>query len=362
MDNDSRSIVHAISTGTILRIAFVILILVALFYLRDVILILLTAVVIASAIEPATQWLTRKSIPRVLAVVFIYIAIIILLIGLFYLILPSFLDDMVRFMDILPNHITALNVKTDGIGSDFFGWQSAVEGLSSSKSLEQAAQNGIAALSSASGSVFASLTTIFGGLSSFLIIIVLSFYLAVQEKGIEDFLKIVTPLRKETYVIDLWQRTQRKIGRWMQGQVLLALIVGILVYIGLSLLGVENAFLLAIMATVLEVIPVFGPFIAAVPAVLIASLQGGITFGIIVALLYIVIQQVESNVVYPLVVKKVVDVHPLVVIIALIVGAKLGGFLGILLSVPLATALTEFLGDVSKSRVAERERMSHNGV
>jgi predicted PurR-regulated permease PerM len=186
---------------------------------------------------------------------------------------------------------------------------------------------------------------------SFILIIVLSFYLTVQEDGVGKFLGIITPIRHEKYVIDLWKRSQKKIGHWMQGQLLLAVIVAVLVYLGLMILGVKNALLLAVLAGLLEVIPVFGPVISAIPAILSAFLDGGITFALLVVGLYVIIQQFENHLIYPLVVKKVVGVSPIIVILALIIGAKLAGFLGIVLAVPVVSALMEFVEDVEKKKI-----------
>jgi predicted PurR-regulated permease PerM len=194
---------------------------------------------------------------------------------------------------------------------------------------------------------------IFGGVLSFVLIIVLSFYLAVQEAGIENFLRIITPNRHETYVMSLWKRTQIKIGLYMQGQLLLGLIIGILVFLGLTILGIKQALLLACLAAVFELIPIFGPILSAIPAILIGATSGGLSMGLIIAGLYTIIQQFENHLIYPLVVKKIVGVSPIIVILALIVGFKLAGFLGILLSVPISTAIMEYLNDLQKGRVTE---------
>jgi predicted PurR-regulated permease PerM len=357
MDESHKKVTFSISTGTVVKILLIIGVAAMILYLLDIVLIILTAIVIASAIEPAIKWLTRRRIPRVLATLVIYAILIAIVVATFYLIVPSFLDDLAKFMNLLPQKISALSVKTKGIGSDFFSWQTAVQGLSKSESIGQAVQNLTGTFSTASESILATLTAIFGGVVSFLLIVVLSFYFAVQEGSIEEFLRLITPIHHELYVVDLWRRTQHKIGRWIQGQLILAIIIGVLVYIGLRILNVPNPFFLAMISTIFEIIPVFGPFIGSVPGVLVGFLQGGFAYGLIVALMYLIVQQIESNVIYPLVVKKVLDVPPLVVMIALVVGAKLGGFLGILLSVPLAAALTEYMYDVGKKRTVLRTKL-----
>jgi len=113
--------------------------------------------------------------------------------------------------------------------------------------------------------------------------------------------------------------------------------------------------LLAMLAAIFELIPIFGPILAAIPAVAVATVGGGPAVGLGVTLFYIIIQQFENHLLYPLVVKKVVGVPPLLVILALIIGAKLAGFLGIILSVPIAAAIQEFVHDIQKEKKILKE-------
>jgi len=187
---------------------------------------------------------------------------------------------------------------------------------------------------------------IFGGVLSLVLIAVISFYLSVQERGIEKFLQIVTPASYEKYILDLWLRSQQKIGRWLQGQVLLGLLVGVLVFLGLTILGVKYALMLALLAAIFELIPIFGPIIAAAPAVAIAFLQNP-SLALMVVTLYVIIQQFESHLIYPVVVRKIVGVPSILVIISMIVGGTLGGLWGIVLAIPITAVMTEFLNDIA---------------
>jgi predicted PurR-regulated permease PerM len=201
-------------------------------------------------------------------------------------------------------------------------------------------------INSVSSGVFTSVSRIFGGVASFVMMIVLSFYLAVQEDGIGKFLKIITPSQYERYAVGLWRRSQHKIGLWMQGQLLLAIIVVVLVYLGLMLVGVPHALLLAVLAGCFEIIPLFGPILSAIPGIFVAYSTSGATVALVTAGLYLIIQQFENHLVYPLVVRKVVGVPPMVSIIALLVGGQLAGFLGVVIAVPLATVVTELFSDL----------------
>ncbi len=210
---------------------------------------------------------------------------------------------------------------------------------------------GIAANSS--DGLIRTLSTMFGGFVSLLLIFVVSFYLSVQEDGVSHFLRVITPFRYKKYVVDLWKRSQYKIGLWMQGQLLLIVMVAVLVFLGLTILGVRHALLLAVLAGVLEIVPVFGPLMFSIPGIVVAFSDGGVTLGLVVAGMYLIIQQFEAHLIYPLVVKKVTGVPALVVIIGLVVGAQLAGFLGILLSSPLATIIMELFNDFQKRQALE---------
>ncbi|MBI4121052.1 MAG: AI-2E family transporter [Parcubacteria group bacterium] len=337
-----------ISTETIFKTIFIGLLFVALYFLIDLVLVLLAAVVIASAIEPATRFLGRYRIPRVIAVLFMYATLTAVLFGILYFFLPPLLEDVSSFLAVLPEHVQKIE-------NDLLGGERFANSIPGGLSLESAVNELRSALSVFSGGVVQTISSIFGGLFSFVLILVFSFYLAVQEQGIENFLRLITPIRHERRVINLWERTHMKIGRWMQGQLLLGLIVGILVYLGLMVIGVKYALLLAVLAAVFELIPLFGPILAAIPAVILAFLEG-VPLGLMAVGLYVIIQQFENHLIYPLVVRKVVGVSPILVIVALVVGGELAGFLGLILAVPVAAALMELADDIQKGKAAQLER------
>jgi predicted PurR-regulated permease PerM len=203
-------------------------------------------------------------------------------------------------------------------------------------------------------------TVLFTSVFSFVMVIVISFYLAVQRNGIEDIIRLVSPLRSEEYLLGLWKRVETKIGRWLQGQLLLAVIIGPIVFLGLTLLGVKYALTLAILASVFELIPFFGPILSAVPAVIL-GFADGVPIGLMVLGLYVVVQQFENHLIYPLVVRKIIGVPPLLVVISLIIGVKLAGFMGLILAVPAATVLMELASDVTTQKGLFRQRQQGGG-
>ncbi len=342
----------SITTGTIVRTVLVLIGFYILYLIVDILLVMLAAIVIASAVEPGTRWFTERKVPRVVGVLLIYLAAALLFFVSFYFLLLPLFKESVQFLQTLPEYSEALS-QSESLEVGTFTPQGILGGISNSFSLAELVQEMNALVNDLSNSFLNMIQLVFGGMLSFLLIVVLSFYLAVQEDGVGKFLRIVTPVHLESYIVGLWTRSRRKIGLWMQGQLLLAVIVAVLVYLGLTLLGVPNPLLLAVLAGAFELIPLFGPVLSAIPAVLFAFADGGLTLALIVTGLFLIIQQFESQLIYPLVVKKVVGVPPIISILALVIGGKLAGFLGIILSVPVATFFIELLEDIERRKLAK---------
>lgn len=331
-----------------------------LYSIRDIVMVVLTAIVIASAVEPATKWFTKRKIHRVAAVLIVYLVAALFLGVVFYLLVPSILSETSNFLNKAPEYLSKIRLWNPIASDATLVATQQVSAISSGFSFQQIASD-IQSMLSNTGEGFVKLVSlVFGGAFSFVLIVVLSFYLAVQEDGVSNFLRVITPVKSQKYVVGLWERARDKIGYWMQGQLLLSVIIAILVYLGLTILGIKNALLLALVAGIFELIPVFGPILSAIPAILAGVLDGGgVTTGLLVAGLYIIVQQFENHLIYPLVVQKIVGISPIIVILALIIGAKLAGFLGIILAVPFAAALMEYFHDVQKDKFSEMEKLAH---
>ncbi len=351
---EDRNINIQISSSSIIKVIFWLILFAGLYFLKDLVLVFLTAVVIASAFDPAIRWFGRLKISRTPATILVYLLVVAVFSGVFYVFAPVFFDELSRVVSLFPQYLKAFQsispVNLNQLSVN--GAAEAVNGLSQNISLVEDITNLKSSLIDVPGGLFNAISGIFGGFLSFILVVVISFYLSVQERGIEDFLRIITPARSEKYTIDLWKRSKEKIGKWIQGQLLLGVLVGVLVFLGLSVLGVKYAFVLAVLAGIFELIPVFGPIMAAIPAVIFGFLDS-VTLGLTVLGFYVIIQQFENHLIYPLVVRKVIGVPPILVILSLIVGAKLAGFMGIILAVPVATLLVEIADDISKRKTLE---------
>lgn len=314
--------------------------------IREFILVILASVVVAAFIENGTRTLAKVRIPRFLAVVIMYVFGFAILAAILYIVVPIFLRELVEFVELFPPQSTIANVfapltdfiavvKTSGltISSDPFYILSRLASEFTAFGFVQSA-----------GAVF-------GGLLNLTLVFVFSFYFAIADRGIDTFLRAVTPVTHEPYVLSLWHRTERKVGLWFRGQVLLAILVSLITYLALVIMGVPYAFLLALLVFFFEFIP-FGVIIATIPAVIIALLSDGIWFALIVMAVYFVIQQFESYVLQPYVIKRVTGVPSIVVLIALIAGIELAGIYGLLLSIPVAVLAVEIVRDREQARLA----------
>lgn len=340
----------AITTGSWVRGVVVVALAYAFYQLSSFILVLITAIVIASAVEPAAVWARKRNIPRLPMVIFVYITAAVLFAGFFYFLLLPLIGEVssfVRTLTVYSNSLTNGSILSGMIETQrLFGdldTPAVMTELNTylndfSKFLSQG--------------VFSTASVVFGGVVSFVLMLVLSFYLAAQEDGVAKFLRTITPEKHESYVVGLWHRSQVKIGYWMQGQLILGILVGVLVYIGLLIVGVPHALLLAVIAGVFELIPLVGATLAAIPALFIAYYFGGVTTLVIVAVLYIIIQQLESHIIQPMVVKKMIGIPAIVSILALVIGAKLAGFLGAIIAVPVAAVVMEFFNDLEERKIA----------
>ncbi len=348
----------SITAGTLVKTLFILALAWMAIEIRWIILDVLVAIVVASAIEPGVKKLIHFRFPRILAVISIYLLLFGTFFIIFYFFLPSVLEDLATFIQQLPNYLDAFT------RAGAFDQYAQILGVAAPSQLSvtnimESVKSGLN-ISGTFTNAFSAATQVFGGVFSFIIIVVFSFYFAVLETGVDDFLRIIVPKSRQQYVLSLWKRSQHKIGLWMQGQLILGFLMGVFVYLGLEILGVKHALLLAVIAGVFEIIPVFGPTLSAVPAVIIAFVNGGFIMGVIVSGpvmglvvigLYVILQQFENHLIYPLVVKNVVGVPPLLVILALIIGGELAGFLGIILAVPLAATIQELAKDIESGHL-----------
>lgn len=329
--------VITISTVTIVKVAVFLLAIGFIYLIRDIVALFFMSLVLASIINPLASWFQARRMRRGAAVLMLYSGILALIVLVFVLLVPAV---VIETRDLITNadSIWASFLATLGPLRDFVASHGLTDSLRDSLT---GAQGGISA---AAGGLVATVRGIFGGLVSLVIVMVVAFYLVVSEDALKRLFRAVAPEPYQPYLVDLFQRIEKSIGGWVRGQLILSLIMGVAVYVALKILGVKYALVLALTAGVAESIPYVGPVFAAVPAILIASTQTPLR-GLLVAIMYVLIQQTENHILVPKVMQKVTGLHPIVSIFALLIGVKVAGLLGALLAIPVAMMTGIVVGD-----------------
>ncbi len=353
MPENHKNQALSISTGSIFRFFIIAILFFAIYQLREIVLVVLTSIVLASFVNIASNRLARRKWNRIFSVIMIYFVSVAIFAGLFYVFIPVLINEVSGFSGLALDYFPKSSVLNTLQGGTISGAQDVVSNISHNAALSNIITSIKSLISGLSGGFIGTLGTAFGGFINLVLIIVISFYFSIQEGGIESFLRIIIPIQHEDYAIDLWHRTERKIALWVRGQLLLGLLVGVLTYLGLSILGVRYALMLSITASIFELIP-FGFTLAAVPGIIFAYIDGGVTLALMTAGFYLIVHQFESYLLQPLIVKKVIGISPLVVILSLLIGFQLAGFWGVMLAIPVAVALLEFTDDLEKKKILNK--------
>lgn len=303
---------------------------------RDFLLLLLLSLVISTFIEDFVIRAKKYKIPRIVSVLFSYLIIVVLIFGILFFFIPLFGKEFVELIEHSPILAEAING-----GSVFFDNIVKISNFSNAVDVIRNIPLNTEALRF--------ILSIFGGAVNLVMVFVISFYLSVNEGIFKKLLMLVSPRKKQADVIRVWGNIQKKIGSWFRGQLIIAFLVLIFTYIGLLLLGVPYAFLLSLLAGVFGLIP-YGIFIALIPAISLAIAHGDWYSGVFVILLYMGIQQLLDYILQPIILKRMTGIPSLLVILSVLFGAKLFGFIGVLIAVPLSLTLIELVAENQKAR------------
>lgn len=328
-----------ISWNSLWRVVAIIILISFLFFAKNVIVGVILAIVISSAIDPMVSFLERKKIPRILGTLGIFIVVITVLAMVLYTVVPIALSEL----NILINHLSEIDAPILGVKEASEIIRAFNESIGKLANL----------LISGSTSMLYAVSNFLGGLALTFSVFVLSFYLTVDRDGVENFLKSILPPGYEDLVLNIYFKTRKKIGKWLQGQIFLSLSIGFSVFLGLWLLGVKYSLILGILAGFLEIIPYVGPILAGAIAFLMGISQS-FMMGVWVLILFLVIQQLEGQLLIPIFMKMTTDLHPAVVLVSLLIGGELLGFVGLILAVPAAVLAQEMLNHWSTLKLKQK--------
>jgi predicted PurR-regulated permease PerM len=334
--NQSERILD-ISWQTILKISITGLAFYILFLTRDFLVWFLFALILSILFNPGVDFLQKRRVPRAMAVIFIYLAVFGILSLSIYSVVPVFIVEVQQFSQGLPSYFEKISPPLRGLGFEAFG------NLESFITALDMQLKGMAA------NIFNALFSIFGGIFATLFVITVAIFLSLEEKAIEKAIALFFPKKYEAYALSVWEKSQRQVSGWFGVRVLGSVFVGVSTYIALLLFNVKYPFSLALLAGVLEFIPIVGPLVAGVVAFVLVAADS-LLKAIFVLIFFVLVQQVEGNILTPVLTRKFIGLPPALVLVALAVGAKLWGIMGAILTIPLAGIIFEFLKDFLRKR------------
>lgn len=313
-----------ISHKTIIFAVFFLLGLWLLFFVREIILQLFVALLLMTILQPLVTLLSKIKIPRAISVIVSYVLVLGLLGGMVALIAPTLALQTANFVTALPSYLN--NIGIDSIMSG-----DLVKGI-------------LSQLGGIPGQILNFTVSVFSNVVSVVTVLVFTFYMLLTHDKLKEQVGVLFGENKSQQISRVIVAWENRLGKWARGQLLLMFVVGLGTYIGLILIGIPFALPLAILAGLLEIIPILGPIVAAIPAVIIGFGISPIV-GIGATANAFLIQQLENYVLVPKIMGKTIGISPLLILVSVTVGAKLLGIVGVIISVPFVLTLQVLINE-----------------
>ncbi|WP_233218845.1 AI-2E family transporter [Deinococcus arcticus] len=311
---------------------------------RTVVIDFAVAFLIAYLANPLLNWLEKGRVKRGLGVFFVMLMFVALF-SLAGILLATVSAQLITLFQKLPDQIGSLGDTLDRVSS----WLSArgVPGLDDARErlitaaqtyVQNIGRNIVPILQNAlnsTGTLLSGLLSIGGMVGQILLILLMSIYLMLDYSRVNAALLAIFPRPWQPRVLELSELTGTAVGGYVRGQLLIAVFIGVFVWVGLTLVGIPSAAAIGFLAGAFNIVPYLGPIIGATPAILLAlTLPGAWLKILLVIVVFVAANQIEGNFLSPYILSKTTDLHPITVLVAILVGASLLGFAGALLAVP----------------------------
>jgi predicted PurR-regulated permease PerM len=311
-----------------------------LYELVGVIEVLALALIIALILDPAVKLLVRLRFPRFVALLVVLGCVVVGFGLLGYIVLPllsaqgsDFLARAPAVVERAQQYAADLAVSYPSLG--FTG--SGVASLNLTDAIQEVIQR--------AGELYTLTTRGAGFLLQAVAAVVMALYMVSNPRPLVNGVLALFPVEKRGRVEEILQLIRVRVSGWIIGQIAAMALVFVLTWIGLAALGVEYAFTFAVLTGALEIVPFFGPILAAVPPTLAAFAESP-TLALVVVIVYVAIHQIEAHVISPMVMARSVRLHPVVVILAILAMGDLLGLAGVILAVPTAAVVTVLLDEL----------------
>lgn len=331
--------VITISTGTIFRAILVLLVLGFLYIIRDVVAIFFGAMFLAALIDPMADYFERWRIPRGLAAIIIYIVGLSLVTGLVLLLWTPITSELGNFFNYFAPLIEEatgaevslhLDLAQETLSSDLANIFNTARESGVSDTVPQIVEFG---------------SSVVGGAAAVFVVLILAFFMIAEKTALVRAVGFVAPVEYQPFVTQISIKLRDRLGSWLRGQLILMICVSLMTYLALLILDIPYALVLALMAGIFEVIPFLGPFVSSIPAIILALAVSPL-HAIITAGAYILVQSIEGNILVPKIMQRTTGVNPIVSLLAVLIGWRVGGIVGAILAIPLALVISVFLEEL----------------
>lgn len=289
--------------------------------IREVLIVLFVSYIFMAAISPYADMLERAKAPRPIAVIIPYVIAIAFIFLIILSLLPFFITQVGLLISRFPSYLN----------QDIKFFDTFITGQK---------LNAIAAseIENIGKGAFTITSRVFGGIFSVISVFAISFYLLLYRNSVRRGFASLFPKHLRGGVDKTSREAEDKLGGWLRGQIVLSGFIGVLTWIVLTLLGIDFALPLAVIAGILELIPTIGPILSAIPAIIVA-LNISLPMALLVAVAYFLIQLLENNILVPRIMERAVGLNPIIIIVGIIIGGKLLGVAGALLAIPFISLL-----------------------
>ena len=329
---------------TVLTVAIAVVVLAALWAAREALMLIYVSALIAMGFSPLVRFIEhpgraagRRHIPRVFAILMIYLTIVGLVVLVGLIVVPPLIDQATSLWSRLPEYFARIQAFL------------IEHGLSAHRvvTLEEAVQSApVGASGNAVGTVLVALWGVLGGVFGLITIVILSFYLLIEAENLFKYVSRFVPEPQRAHFTTASREVVSKISAWLRAQLILAGVMGVCAAIGLGLMGEPYFYVVALVAAVGETIPIIGPIISGITAVTVAIIDSP-RLALTVGIYFLVLHQLEANILVPKIMESRVGVSPVTVIIALLIGSSLWGLMGAILAVPTAAILSVVVDELT---------------
>jgi predicted PurR-regulated permease PerM len=338
---------------TVLTVAGVAILLAALWAAREALLLIYVSALIAMGFSPLVRLIERPRtrgwrlrVPRWLAILAIYIVIVSAIVLVALMVVPPLVAQAVSLWDRMPGEFNRFQ-------SFLIRYKLMTRPITLAEAVQNA-PNGTG--TNAVGTVLVALSSLIGGVFGLITILILSFYLLIEAQPMFEYVVRFVPAGRRADVVTTARQAVSKVSAWLRAQFVLAGVMGLSAAIGLGLMGVPYFYVIALVAAIGETIPIVGPVIGGITAVSVAITVSP-KLAMMVGIYFLVLHQLEANILVPKIMERRVGVSPVAVLVALLIGGALWGLAGAILAIPTAAILSIVIEDLAANQAIRIQRV-----